>query len=281
MILCGINGRYTKTVDGRSLTLQKWVSESRPIKGYGTGGLVRVTVGYDDKCGNGYPSFYITGEVTTAESRRRKDIAAGGCLHEDIVAVFPELAHLIPWHLASPKLRHYIANTVYHASNKDYNGRLKGEPCEWKTYIAFEGSSVPHREPSRGFGKWLVQNKGKVFDTVRFQQGEHTWWTISADGENFGDRYLFTREYEAEMWVYALNNKVPFSLEKIPTDFSKGKERNLAAARASAYWPEATDEQLCLPKEELTALLEARLPQLVEKLEPMVKSIGFVTGVEE
>ena len=278
MIICGINGRYTKTVNGKSLTLQQWVSESRPIEGYGTGGLMRVTVGYDDKCGSGCPSFYITATVRTAESRRQKDFAAAGCLHEDIVQVFPELAHLIPWHMASPKPMHYIANTVFHASNRDHYGRLKGEPCAWETYIVFKGSVVPHREPDTGFGKWLEHNKGKVFDTVRFQRGEHTWWNISADGKNFGDRRLFATEYEAGMWTYALNGyQADFTLEKIPTKYSEGKERDLAAARASAYWPEATDEQLCLPKEELVALLEARLPQLVEKLETVVKSIGFVT----
>lgn len=281
MKICGITGRYKKTTKGKSLALQQWVSESRPIEGYGEGGRMQVTVGYDDHCGNGHPDFYITGEVTTAKSRRRKDIAAGGCLHDDIVQVFPELAHLIPWHHASPKPMHYIANTVYHASDRDHNGRAKGEPCAWETYIAFEGSVVPHREPSLGFGKWLLENKDKVFDTVRFQQGKYTWWTISADGENFRNRRIFLTEYETDLWVVALNSRVPFTLKKAPTEFSEGKERDLAAARATAYWPEATDEQLCLPQEELTALLEARLPQLVEKLETMVKSLGFVTGVEE
>lgn len=281
MKICGVNGCYTKTVNGKSLALQEWVSEVRPLEGYGEDGIMRVTVGYDDKCGNGHPYFYITAEVRTAESRRQKDIAAGGCLHEDIAVVFPELAHLIPWHLASPKPMHYIANTVYHASNCDHHGKAKGEPCAWETYIVFKGSSVPHREPSRGFGEWLLENKGKVFDVVRIQRGEHTWWTISADEENFRNGLLFETEYETDLWVTALNNKVPFSLEKIPTEFSKGKERNLAAARATAYWPEATDEQLCLPEKELTELLKARLPQLVEKLEAMVKSLGFVTEVED
>lgn len=281
MKICGINGRYIKTVNGESLALQKWVSEARPIEGYGEDGLMRVTVGYDDKCGNGSPDFYITASVTTADSRRQKDIAAGGCLHEEIMVVFPELAHLIPWHLASPEPMHYIANTVFHASNKDHNGLVCGEPCAWETYIVFEGSFMPHREPSLGFGAWLLQNKDKVFDTSPVQQGKYTWWTLSADEENFSNRHLFNTEYEADLWVVALNSKVPFTLKKVPTEFSEGKERNLAAARATAFWPEATDEQLCLPKEELTALLEARLPQLVEKLETMVKSIGFVIGVGE
>lgn len=45
---------------------------------------------------------------------------------------------------------------------------------------------------------------------------------------------------------------------------SEGKERNFDAARHSAIWPEATDEELSLPKAELLKLLEARLPALMD-----------------
>lgn len=44
---------------------------------------------------------------------------------------------------------------------------------------------------------------------------------------------------------------------------SEGKERNFDAARHSAIWPEATDEELSLPKAELFKLLKARLPALM------------------
>lgn len=56
----------------------------------------------------------------------------------------------------------------------------------------------------------------------------------------------------------------------------KGKARELAAARGCAVWPEATDEQLCLPKEELTALLTARLPALMAEFKKDMESLGFV-----
>lgn len=53
------------------------------------------------------------------------------------------------------------------------------------------------------------------------------------------------------------------------------KERDLDAARRSAIWPDATDEQLCSSKEELTALLEARLPALLKEFRRDVEAFGF------
>lgn len=54
------------------------------------------------------------------------------------------------------------------------------------------------------------------------------------------------------------------------------KVQNLDYARSSACWPEATDEQLSLPKEELTALLLARLPGLMAEFRADVEKIGFL-----
>jgi hypothetical protein len=56
----------------------------------------------------------------------------------------------------------------------------------------------------------------------------------------------------------------------------EGKARDFKAARNSAVWPEATDEQLSLPKAELTALLMARLPALMAEFKAAIESLGFV-----
>lgn len=56
----------------------------------------------------------------------------------------------------------------------------------------------------------------------------------------------------------------------------EGKERELDAARKSAIWPEATDEQLKLPKEELTKLLKERLPGLMLEFKKAMEELGFV-----
>jgi len=96
---------------------QTWKSLSRPVEGYGAGDQMTVTIRFDDQCQNGHQSFSITA-----------DVAAGGCMHEEIAKVFPELAPLIKWHLTScDGPMHYIANTVYHASDRDCNGLKKGE----------------------------------------------------------------------------------------------------------------------------------------------------------
>lgn len=55
----------------------------------------------------------------------------------------------------------------------------------------------------------------------------------------------------------------------------EGKARDFDAARRIAVWPDATDEQLSLPKPELTALLLARLPALMVEFKAAVESLGF------
>lgn len=88
----------------------------RPVSGYGHGAQITATVRYDDRCGNGHNTFSITADVVTPASKRMGDIEAGGCLHDEIAQVFPELAPFIKWHLCSSDgPMHYVANTVYHA----------------------------------------------------------------------------------------------------------------------------------------------------------------------
>ena len=55
----------------------------------------------------------------------------------------------------------------------------------------------------------------------------------------------------------------------------KGKERDFAAARAAALWPEATDEQLSLPEHALHALLVERLPRLLQQFRADMTALGF------
>lgn len=53
------------------------------------------------------------------------------------------------------------------------------------------------------------------------------------------------------------------------------KVRNLDYARSSAIWPDATDEQLTLPEDELTKLLVDRLPALLTQFYEAVTNFGF------
>ena len=90
-----------------------------------------ATVRHDDSCGNGHNSFAITadlydrtdalrGEPSTVHAATGKRLwcGAGGCLHDEVAAHIPELAPFIKWHLCSTdEPMHYVANTIYHASD--------------------------------------------------------------------------------------------------------------------------------------------------------------------
>ena len=111
---------------------QKWVSESRRVnsKEWGAGAKIRAELRFDDNCKNGHQSFAITGEIYRPGAR---DVEACGCIHDEIARYFPEFESLIPWHSTSQDSpMHYVANAVYHASNRDHWGRLAGEPHGWR-----------------------------------------------------------------------------------------------------------------------------------------------------
>ncbi len=56
----------------------------------------------------------------------------------------------------------------------------------------------------------------------------------------------------------------------------EGKERELDAARRSAIWLDATDDELTATKQVLELLLKDRLPQLLAEFKLMVESLGFI-----
>ena len=87
-------------------------NQSRTLKRVKNGYTYKVELRYDDRCGNGHNTFGITGEFLDKHGTER----CGGCIHEEIREVFPELAYLIEWHLCSTDgPMHYVANTLYHA----------------------------------------------------------------------------------------------------------------------------------------------------------------------
>lgn len=121
--ILGVKGRFFgATIGGKNykpgtFTSQKFVTESRPFKSYGARALIKAKIRFDDNCRNGHNTFAITGEIYIPGAR---DCEACGCIHDDLAKAFPELAPLIKWHLtSSDSPMHYIANTVYHASNRD------------------------------------------------------------------------------------------------------------------------------------------------------------------
>ena len=117
---------------------QRKVFGPKPISGWGEGALIKAEVRYDDSCGNGHNSFAITGEIYIPG---RRDIEAGGMLHEEIAKHFPELAPYLKWHLvSSDEPMHYIANTLYWLG---YSGWCDGKP-----------NSPPNLEHARSTAVW-------------------------------------------------------------------------------------------------------------------------------
>jgi uncharacterized protein Usg len=205
-----------------------------------------ATVRHDDDCGNGHETFSITanryesGRVPGEESiehrpsGKRVWLHAYGCLHDDVAKYFPQLAPFIKWHLCSTDgPLHYVANTIWHAQDRDCWGGKAGEVRWWRYDVKVNGALV--------YG-----HTGK-------------------------DAYKLPEKEEAEKAAARIGGEIV----RVPWMLHEGKAREFDLARSCAVWPEATDEQLSLPKDQLKALLEARLPGLLVEFRKAVESLGL------
>jgi hypothetical protein len=199
-----------------------------------------VELRFDDNCRNGRHSFAITGELrdTRYGSKGDRGFIAGGCLHDDIARVFPELVPLIRWHLFDQSgPMHYVANTVYLAGDRDHRGLRKGE----------------QRQLRNG------------------RTGLPCWELVLANADG-------TERKHAHEWIDSetMPENPPTALYRPRMITGEGKERQLDAARSAAVWPEATDEELSQDPALLKDVLLARLPALVTEFRrAMVEDCGF------
>ena len=226
----------------REIANQQWISETRRWKEGRDNVGARVTIRHDDNCRNGHPSFSVTVDGFT---NGRLDW--GGAAHDAVAEHFPELAPLLRWHLCSTDgSMHYVANTCYHAGDRDHNGLRKGE--------------VQHiRNGKTGLPAWhlvMIGPDGKEARLSAFAEG------TSANSE--------TRP------------QLRHRLEWRPlTRIGEGKAPDYVAARKCAVWPDATDAQLAAPRAELAAVLERRLPGLLAEFRHDVESVcGFLWNAE-
>lgn len=294
----GYAGMVTRRpLDDQRWLEQRWVSAARTVQFDGTCFVVEATIRFDDSCDNGHNSFSITGRAWAGSRAGEPD--CGGCIHDLIEAAFPDLAPLIPFHLNDARgPMHYITNTLYLASYRDYRGLKKGEPYAWTQGVRF-GSSPITVPLSDAFAAWLkdaldFREKAPADDPnrpsleivevphVKAPHASYQFppkYTLGSYGGGIWHKSPFNTRREAEEFSSALLGSYTFL--KIPTMFSEGKERELAAARAAANWPEATDEQLCLPRDELKALLEARLPGLNARFRETLERAGLLWAPAE
>jgi hypothetical protein len=295
--VCGVPGRLTHATvkPGQAPGLwfkQRWISESRAApEGWGPGARIRAEIRFDDECGNGHNTFAVTADIFRAIQYRgkvRTEDIGGGCCHDDIAAAFPELAHLIRWHLFDQTgPMHYVANTVFHAGDRDCWGTRKGEPRQWETHVVFGDNPIKHKL-ERGFVKFLQEHRPLRgarrydFEVLPYehenQRGETYKFGPKYTFGGFADKWHecpFDSQEEALDFLHALNHYDP-RFVKVATVFGEGKERDLAAARSTAVWPEATDDELSADKETLTAALLARRPALVAAFRADIEAAGVV-----
>lgn len=98
---------------------------SRPIE---RGRTIYCEIRFDDNCRNGKNSFAITGHIIDPSIRGADKWECAGCIHEEIGKYFPELAHMIKWHVCDTSgPMHYPGSVTYHAGDRDCWGLLKGE----------------------------------------------------------------------------------------------------------------------------------------------------------
>lgn len=239
---------------------------------------ITVTVRYDDECNNGHNTFAITGDI-----RGPRGYECGGCIHEEIAKHFPELAPLIKWHLCSSDgPMHYVANTVYHASNRDHWVLLRGEastsPKHQKHVVRFGNSPIEHEVSPRlkkFIDETLVADGEFILDKMDHMIGDKNYSKFQFAG--MGCKWHecpFDTEAECRQWLDAITS-CELHWSSRSTLIGEGKERDLNAARSCAIWPDATDEELCQDRETLTAVLQARLPGLLVEFQAAVESLGF------
>lgn len=289
--LFGIPARAFNVVadDQTGRIMNQKIGASREYVEDGRKYRIRAELRFDDECKNGHESFSITGSVHEygIKGYRREPFMCG-CIHEEIAKHFPELVHLIKWHLTSTDgPMHYVANTVYSAGNRDCNGREAGAPNAWSYGVQFNSVPVTHRIERKFYT--FLQNAGP--EPLHLAEIPHR--DAGKPGVyQYGPHYTFngfcgewhecpfSDRTAAEEFLAAWNN-CTHELVKVPTAWSTGKDRELDNARQSAVWPEATDDELSVSKEELTAALLARLPALLAEFKEAMLACGFLWPVAE
>lgn len=235
----------------------------------GYSGRLDVTIRYDDECGNGHNTFTITADHYVDD-----DLVSCGCMNDVIVNHYPEFAKLIKWHLTSSDgPMHYLANTMYHASDKDHSGKRKGEVTRSEHFLQFDWVPVLYKV-SKEFAEWLMETH-----TLEIVEVEHK----PDHAYNFKPKYTFEGYIANAKWhqcpfdtlVEAEQLKAAFeecvvSHVTLATAWSEGKAPDLEAARRSAVWPDATLEQL-----QDKATLESRLPGLLTEFKAMIETLGM------
>jgi len=306
----GVTGQLTRIArkdpssrnekSGKLTFMHQKFKASRQFNEDGVTKRIVVDLRFDDSMGNGHNEFSMTAEIWNP--RHPEDSESGGIIHKAIAKHFPELAHLAKWHLCSTDgPMHYPGNVTYFAGDLDHHGKRQGEPWAWDDVAYVGNSPFPTKIKSSRFLEWMQARIDFLVSTPKANKHWSEFKVVAAshtgnDTYKYSDNYTlegyeanwalcpFNDSVTAQAWADSLNLHVEslrkkgagfIRFEKVPTLFSEGKARELDKARSSAVWPDATDEQLCLPKAELTAILMARLPALLAAMKEDMEAAGF------
>lgn len=174
----------------------------------GTQYRITAKVRYDDQCGNGHNSFSITADIDRKDGCGSWREDSGGCCHDKFAKHFPQLAPLIKWHLTSADgPMHYVANTCYHAGDKDWNGLRAGEFRQHTSRGKIQNGGI------EGVPNWVLEIPDRIARDV----------------------------YSAEKPAPVVCEWKAYGRT------GEGKIRELDHARSTAVWPDATDEDLTAP----------------------------------
>lgn len=292
--IMGVAGRFMNVIGepGASVVRnQTFVTARRQMpagRGY-DGCSISVELRFDDECKNGHNSFAITGEIRDPKERRDNGIVACGCLHDEIAAAFPKLAPLIKWHLTDAcGPMHYIANTIYHASDRDHRGKRAGEAYAWDDVVQFGANPIQHKVKGgllaflREVATYERAGKEQALEVLAVAHGaDSTGYKFSPKYQFAGQPPLkwhecpFDSEDSAARFAAAFIDHAP-SFHRVPTLFSEGKARNLDHARSAAVWPDATDAELMQEPEALKAALTARHAALMAEFRAAMDACGFM-----
>lgn len=286
--MCGVAGRFHNVIGeagASTLASQTFTTETRPCPSYGEHAVIRAEVRFDDNCRNGHNTFAITADVRDSRYHGSRGEIAGGCCHEAIAKTFPELAHLVRWHLTSTDgPMHYIANTVYLAGDRDHFGRRKGEVASAERRISFGANPIKHRLPSKfiAFLEAAKPHPGRgAYDfeviAVPHERDPKTYGTKYTYG-GYGSRWHecpFDNETRARDFLVALQTCEP-KFHTVPTTWSEGKPRDLDAARRTAIWPDASDAELSVEPDQLKLALAKRHPHLMRAFRQDMEAAGLI-----
>jgi hypothetical protein len=115
-IMHGVDGRMYAAIAGqtpKTFKTQVWKA-TRYFDKNRTRHRITITLRWDDECKNGHNTFSAYADIIKFKAGKWLDDQFGQCVAE-MREHFPELAHLLKWHMCSDDgPLHYIANTLYH-----------------------------------------------------------------------------------------------------------------------------------------------------------------------